>query len=294
MAVTGDFLNHLLNGHTTICRAWVLMRKDGQTFGFTDHDADLSFDGMVFKAGTGLTANSVQQTTGLSVDNTETSGILSDSSVSESDLKAGRFDGAEVRSWIVNWADVSQRAVQFNGNLGEISTESGEFRAEIRGLTESLNQTQGRVYQRHCSAQLGDGSCGLDIDNADYTAEVAVSAVQGRTRFGFIGMDVYADRWFENGRFEVLTGAAAGLSGHIKTDRKDLSPRQVELWEEIYGDIAAGDQVRLIVGCDKRATSCRVKFDNFLNFRGFPHIPGEDWLVAYPTKGSGNNGGSRY
>lgn len=294
MPVTGDFLDHMLTGHTTICRAWALTRKDGQVFGFTDHDGDLSFDGVVFKAGTGLSANALQQTTGLSVDNTEASGILSDTSVSETDIKSGRFDNAEVKSWIVNWADVSQRALQFQGNLGEVKMEAGEFRTELRGLTERLNQTQGRVYQRNCSAQLGDSACGVDLTNTDYSIETTISEVRNGNRFGFIGLDVYADRWFENGTFVVLSGAASGLTGHIKSDRKDLTPRTVELWEAVHGAIAPGDQVRLTVGCDKRAASCRLKFSNFVNFRGFPHIPGEDWLVAYPKKGNGNNGGSRY
>lgn len=294
MTVSGDFLDHLLGGHTTICQAWMLTRKDGQVFGFTDHDGDLSFDGVVFKAGTGLSANALSQTTGLSVDNSEASGILSDASVSEADIKSGRFDDAQVTSWIVNWADVGQRAVQFQGNLGEVKMESGEFRAELRGLTERLNQTQGRVYQRTCSAQLGNAACGLDLDHADYTVEVVVSSVVNGNRFGVVGLEAYADRWFENGTLTVLSGAATGLSGHIKSDRKDMTPRRVEVWEQIAGAIAAGDLVRLSVGCDKRAETCRVKFANFLNFRGFPHIPGEDWLVAYPKKSDRNNGGSRY
>ncbi len=46
------------------------------------------------------------------------------------------------------------------------------------------------------------------------------------------------------------------------------------------------DLLRLEAGCDKRAVTCRYKFDNFVNFQGFPHIPGDDWLVAGPRGGS--------
>jgi uncharacterized phage protein (TIGR02218 family) len=49
--------------------------------------------------------------------------------------------------------------------------------------------------------------------------------------------------------------------------------------------------IRLEAGCDKRAETCRLKFDNFLNFRGFPHIPGEDWLSSYPVSAGNNDGG---
>ncbi|WP_138465174.1 DUF2163 domain-containing protein [Poseidonocella sp. HB161398] len=293
MPVTGDFLDHLSGGHTTICHAWRVTRKDGTVFGFTDHDRDLSFEGTVFRAGTGLSANALSRTTGLSVDNSEAAGVLSDEAVSESELKAGLFDGAEVASWIVNWTDPEQRALQFRGQLGEVKMEAGEFRAELRGLTEALNASQGRVFQRGCSAQLGDARCGIDLSGPDYRVEAAVSAMVGRSRFHLPSLGQYADRWFEQGRLEVVDGAAAGLSGHVKSDRAGLV-RVVELWEEIRGGIAPGDRVRLVAGCDKRAETCRVKYRNFLNFRGFPHIPGEDWLMSYPGSGGGNNGGSRY
>ena len=66
----------------------------------------------------------------------------------------------------------------------------------------------------------------------------------------------------------------------------------IELWEQIGPEILSGDTVRLEPGCDKLAATCREKFDNFLNFRGFPHIPGEDWLISYPVSSGVNDGGS--
>ena len=70
---------------------------------------------MTFKAETGLSAAALAQSTGLSVDNTEALGALTDASVREQDIEAGRFDGAEVRAWMVNWANVSERWLQFRG-----------------------------------------------------------------------------------------------------------------------------------------------------------------------------------
>ena len=100
---------------------------------------------------------------------------------------------------------------------------------------------------------------------------------------------------FEKGRFTVLSGAAAGLVGVVKNDRLAADgSRAVELWQALGAEVAAGDLVRLEAGCDRRAETCRLKFNNFSNFRGFPHIPGEDWLNAYPVQGSGNDGGSRF
>ena len=150
--VSEAFEAHLQTGVTTLCRCWAVVRRDGETFGFTDHDMDLSFEGIVFRADTGLSALALQQSTGLSVDNTEAIGVLSDAAVREEDIDAGRFDDAEVRAWQVNWADVDMRWLQFRGSVGELRRSGGSFHAELRGLTEALNRPLGRVFQKPCSA----------------------------------------------------------------------------------------------------------------------------------------------
>ena len=283
---------HLAGGVTTVCRAWAVTRRDGVTLGFTDHDRALSFEGIGFRADAGLSARAFEQTTGLAVDNSEAVGVLSGDAIREEDIRAGLFDGAEVRAWLVNWAKVDERALVFRGSLGETERQGNLFRAELRGLAEALNQPQGRVYQRPCSAVLGDGRCRFDVLSPGYFAELAVSEVVGDAEVAFPSQSGFAERWFERGRFTVLSGAAAGEIGIIKRDRSKGDARVIELWQIPARAIAVGDQVRLEAGCDKRAETCRVKFDNFLNFRGFPDIPGEDWLVSYPVRAGVNDGGS--
>lgn len=284
---------HLATGVTTVARAWAVERSDGWVMGFTDHDRDLSFDGIVFRARTGLTARSLEQTTGLAVDNSEAVGALSDAAITEADILAGRFDGARISLWLVNWADAAQRELRFRGNLGELVRAGGAFRAELRGLAEPLGRPQGRIYQAACSAVLGDAACRVDLGQPGLSVEAAVQAVASDgAGFGFAGLSDFAPGWFEKGRLEVLAGAAAGLSGLIKADRRTDDGRAITLWQRLGADLAAGDPVRLVAGCDKRAETCRGKFSNFLNFRGFPHIPGEDWLMALPRPGDLNDGGS--
>lgn len=283
---------HLGSGITTVCHCWLVTRQDGETYGFTDHDRDLSFDGHVFKAASGLSTGALQQTTGLSVDNSEAVGALSDASVSEADLAEGRFDGAEVQAWLVNWADVSARVVAFRGNFGEVTRKAGAFRVELRGLTERLNQVQGLVYQAGCSAVLGDARCGVDLGLAAYRASAAIAEIDVLGRVRIEGLTGFADQWFERGRLEVLSGASAGVSVMVKADRLTDTGRVLDLWHGTGAALVAGDTIRLIAGCDRRATTCQTKFANFLNFRGFPHVPGEDWLTSYPVSGGVHDGGS--
>ena len=112
---------HLASGSTTVARCYEVRRRDGETFGFTDHDRDLDFESVLFRADTGLAAKALQQATGLAVDNSEALGGLSSEAITEADILAGRYDGAEVTAWLVNWADVSERRLQFRGTLGEIT-----------------------------------------------------------------------------------------------------------------------------------------------------------------------------
>ena len=283
---------HLEGGATTLARCFAVTRKDGLVLGFTDHDRDLGFDGITFRADSGLTAKAIQQATGLSVDNSEAFGALRSTAITEADILAGRYDGAEVRAWLVNWADPAVRVLQFRGTLGEIVRSGGAFTAELRGLSEALNQPVGLIYHARCSAVLGDGRCGFDLSQPGYAEERAVEVVEEGRVFRFAAMPGFEDRWFEKGRLVVLNGVAKGLVGSIKNDRVGGAGREVELWQGLGAVPAQGDMVRIEAGCDRRAETCRLKFNNFLNFRGFPHIPGEDWVMSYPVSSARNDGGS--
>lgn len=45
--------------------------------------------------------------------------------------------------------------------------------------------------------------------------------------------------------------------------------------------------------CDRRWATCTGVFCNGVNFRGFPDIPGDDWLSVTPREGVRHDGGSR-
>ena len=291
-AARDGLLTHLATGATTVCHAWEIQRKDGVWFGFTDHDRDLVFGGRTFKANSGLTARALQQTTGLSVDNSEAMGALSDLAITESDILAGRFDTAALVGWQVNWANPDDRTLTFRGTIGEIARAGGAFQAELRGLTEVLNQPQGRAFQRRCPAVLGDAKCRFDLSQPGMSAELALERVAENRVFHFAGLAGFAPRWFEAGRLVVLSGPAQGVVGIIKNDRVQDGLRVIELWQQVGPHLAVGDAVLLEAGCDKRGETCRLKFSNFLNFRGFPDIPGEDWLTSYPVSSQVNAGRS--
>ncbi|MEL6411264.1 MAG: DUF2163 domain-containing protein [Pseudomonadota bacterium] len=284
---------HLATGQTTTCRCWSVTRTDDQVLGFTDHDIDLSFEGITFKAETGLSARALQQTTGLAVDNTEAMGAISDASISEADIEAGRYDGAEVRAWLVNWSNLGERQLQFRGTIGEIKRSGGAFEAELRGMTDRLNFPYGRVYQRNSAVLLGDDGSGFDLSAANFSPEVPAVAVEDRRIFRFDTLLGYADGWFLQGSLIVLDGAAANLGGLIKRDYEENDLRVIELWQPLRSEIVTPVTVRLIAGFNGRADEARIKFDNLRNFQGFPDIPGDDWVITDPSRSGRLDGGSR-
>jgi uncharacterized phage protein (TIGR02218 family) len=283
--MNADFLAHLQTGVTTLCRAWGVTRRDRVWLGFTDHDMDISLDGMQFQASSGLAAKALQQTTGLSVDNSEAMGALS--AIDEADLIAGRFDGAEVRVWLLNWADPAQNMEQFRGHFGDVTRAGGAFKVELRGLTDLLNQTIGRSYHRGCSAVLGDAACKAVVA----TVPMVVADIMDGT-YVLNGNMSQTDGWYDLGRFGVTTGISAGLLGMVKRDRARAGGRLIDLWQDI--PLAIGDQITLQAGCDRQASTCQAKFNNLLNFQGFPHIPGEDWQISYPNPLQPKDGGSLF
>ncbi len=288
-----DLNDHLQSGLTHVCQCWAVTRTDGVVLGFTDHDMALTFDGISFEADSGMTAKALSNTTGLSVDNTEAVGLLSAERITETDIAAGRYDNAEVVIWQVQWDNVDARQIRFRGTLGEITRNGAEFQAELRGLSEALNQPQGRSYLKTCSAVLGDTACAVDVvSDARFVAEVEVDRATDGQRFSLATLVPFNDRWFENGILVGVNGVAAGLTALIKHDRLVSGRREVLLWQPLRVAVSAGDQFQLVAGCDKRAETCRDKFANLINYQGFPHIPGDDWLMAVPRSDGQNDGGS--
>lgn len=280
------------SGATHLCRCWLVRRRDGVELGFTDHDRDISFDGAVFRASSGLDASALVSTTGLSVDNAQATGALSSASVREDDIRAGRYDDAEIRHWLVDWERPDLRVLLFKGRFGEIRRADGAFEVELRGLAEALNAPVGRSVLRTCDRVLGDAKCRFDTGLPGFSGE---GVVQSGSAQGFVatGLEGFAEGWFRHGALTWLSGANEGGTGAVKRDgRAPGAGRLLGLWQMASWPVVAGDRFKVVAGCDRRARTCREKFGNFLNFRGFPHIPGDDWVTAYPKNGAIHDGGS--
>ncbi len=171
------------SGVTTLCRCWVLTRRDGIVLSFTDHDEDVLLGDVVCRAGTGLTGSEATQQLGLAVTAAEISGALSDEALSEADLAAGRYDAASIELFTVDWSEPPLHVSMAKGTLGEIRREGGAFIAEMRGLADHLSQESGRLYTASCDADLGDARCGVNLDDPAFSGAGDVAALKGISTF---------------------------------------------------------------------------------------------------------------
>jgi uncharacterized phage protein (TIGR02218 family) len=163
----------------------------------------------------------------------------------------------------------------------------------LRGLSHRLAEERGRLFTATCAADLGDRRCGIDLDVAALRGSGTVTALVATSAFSASGLAGFADGWFTGGRLVFEGGANAGLSVEVKTHRLDGDIVTLTLWQAMPYPLAAGDPVSVTAGCDKRFATCVERFGNAINFRGFPHIPGNDFVVRYPAQGEpGNDGGS--
>ncbi|MEI9900818.1 MAG: DUF2163 domain-containing protein [Hyphomicrobium sp.] len=272
---------HLDGGATTLCWCWRLTRRDGTRLGFTDHDRDVVFDGTTFEAAAGFTASEMSDSVGLSVDNLDVTSALSSEHLNEADLATGFYDDARVEIFRVNWSEPGQRLLMRTGSLGEVRRAGLTFTAEVRGLAHYLQQPAGRLYQFTCDANLGDSRCKIALADPLYRGEGEIVAAASTRRFSVSGLDAFADDWFSRGLLTFTSGAANGQAIEVRTHTKTGGVVSIELWQGARGPLDAGQTFVVTAGCDKHFTTCQGKFANPDNFRGFPHMPGNDFITSF-------------
>ena len=273
--------DHLDTGATTLCWCWRITRRDAIQLGFTDHDRTLEFDGTRFEPNAGLDASEMNERVGLSVDSLEVGGAITSDSLSGDDLAAGRYDDAKVEIFRVNWRDVTQRVLMRAGSLGEVKRAGNAFTAEVRGLSHYLQQPKGRLFQYTCDVHLGSAKCGIDLTTPTYSATATIGEIQSDRGFNVALSGTYQDGWFTRGLATFTTGASSGFAAEVRVHAETANGAFLELWAPPVSTVTPGDELRVTAGCDKHLETCRGRFANAVNFRGFPHMPGNDFVSSY-------------
>lgn len=395
--VSGGMATLLNSDTTTLCTCWNVTRTDGNVYAFTDHDQDLVISGVTYLSSDSYTRTSVKSDETLGIDNLEVIGMLDSEQISDIDMANGLYDYAQIQVFMVNWMNLSDGIVRIReGWLGEVVvTETGTFKAELRGLTQALTPQFGDLFSQICRADLGDAQCKIDLAAITYSATVSgvlaqntfeiASVLQfqpyqstntasiiineamvasndglgveftlngtpysffiptssatpaavnslvaqindagigvsaspffGLTGTGGVSLSIsniaveatlqklddtqnyltiqgFSDGYMDGGIITWTSGNNNGVSMEIKSYNQGLGT--IVLFLSMKGIIQVGDTFNYGPGCDKTRETCYFKFNNILNFRGEPDMPGMDAMLTYPNFGGSKvSGGSK-
>lgn len=257
-----------------VALCWRVERSDGVAIGLTTHDRDLTLDGLVHRAAPGMTPSAIERSAGLEADTMDIGGALTSAAIGEADLLCGRWDGARVRLFAVDWETAATIAELGEGRIGAVEMGEDGFTAELAGASAALARPVVEETSPECRAELGDRRC-----------RVALAA---RRRFARVM--AIAEREVTLDATEPVTGAYAGGSlrwfggangGLIQAVDASAGARVTLRGLPAFA-VAVGTLVELVEGCDKSLATCAGRFGNAVNFRGEPHLPGIDLLTRYP------------
>ncbi len=261
---------------TTLAFCWRLDRRDGVALGFTTHDRDLVIGGLPYCAAPGMLPSAISLSDGFDVDTLDVAGALTNAAITDEDLTAGRWDGARVRLFAIDWTDPAATSVPLaRGELGDVAIRDGGFTAELRGPTALLERPVVEQTSPECRAELGDRRCRVDMAGRRRFARIA-----GIDPDGSIIVEGAAPQpgIYAYGRLRWIDGPNSGLTSLILS----AAGTTLTLREPPPFGIGTGDHVELIEGCDKAFGTCRDRFANHANFRGEPFLAGNDLLTRYP------------
>ena len=283
-SISVGLTNHLAGEVVTLATCWKITRQDGVIMGFTSHETDLLVSGVTYMAASGISPTTVEQKSDMSVDNLEVDGVLDSSYITEADLNAGKYDFAEVLVFIVNYADLTMGTlITKRGWMGEVSLNQGKYIAEVRGLSQKLQNTVGRIFEPTCRANLGDTKCafnlaGNTVSGSAATVSTSVTTATSQQVFyasALSNISTYPAGYFSNGKLTFTSGLNNGISMEIK----EFASGVITCVLPFPYSISAGNAFTIYAGCDKTIATCKNKFNNVINFRGEPYIPGLDKVL---------------
>ncbi len=282
-SVTDAMKLHIAARTHTLATCVKITRTDGNVFGFTDHDENITYDGVVYYAAYGCIPSAVSGSVNLNVDNLSVDGLFNAAGITKAGIIAGLWDHAEIQVFLINYRDTTIGIIPLPGSgwLGEKTVKDGNYTFEFRSKAQALQQSIGRLYTSACSWKLGDADCGVTLatyqkagaavvvtDNANFTATVAGGSA--------------TDQFYRYGILTWTSGSNDGLSMEVKSAAYAAGTYTIQLVLSMPYTIVATNAFTITPGCDKAFATCKDKYSNSVNFGGFPHIPGRDVINQYP------------
>jgi uncharacterized phage protein (TIGR02218 family) len=263
-----------------------ILRTDSVAFRYTDHDHELVIGGNAYKPNGAYRMSAAEKRGGFRGGNAEFNGVFTDGDITHQDLVAGRFREAKITHLIIDyrypWLGAFFSNVYW---IESLTFDHEKWNAEISGLSSFLRKPVGDVYGRTCRHNLGDAGCKYNIDGDMVSKTVTLEyADQRYEKFRFAQSGGLGDGYYNFGRILWTSGDNAGIEAEVKThENPGGGPQQnIVLAYPMPFTIDLNDGFNIWPGCSKTIETCLTKFNNVVNFGGFPTIPGIDRMLQGP------------
>jgi uncharacterized phage protein (TIGR02218 family) len=240
---------------------------------YTNADSDITYNGNVFKAFL-IARTRTRVSVGVEVDAME---ITINPSPNDTialipwttAARYGMLDGSSVKLeklYMPTFGDSSLGAINmFQGRISDINIGRTEVRMQVKSELELLNTMMPRdFYQSSCLNSLFDNGCTLSKSNFAYGGTIGVAnLLQMTTNIA------NAAGFFDLGTVLFNSGPNLGTRRSIRSYSGGVFIFSLPLTVAPL----AGSSFIAYPGCDKLKTTCESKFNNVINFRGYPFIP---------------------
>ena len=285
-----------------LCNCYTLTRTDGVVYNFTDHSESIEVDttgtgeGALtrFDPNDGAETSATERNADFDAENAEIRGIISSDTIKDDDIRGGKFRDAKITRYLVDWRfPWSGFYEKETFEFGNIAFGSTAYLAQIIGLKARADLRQGRRFTTDCRHVFGSTECGKALTDNDEdgnpitTPTLTVSNISAARKTFFV--ESKGGNWkvddFKYGKVSFLTGLNKNMSYEIDSN---TAVSQVNFTlsftlQTFSGfDIAVGDTLTAVQGCTKVRTSCQSRFNNFVNYGGFPYMPNSDRMQQRP------------
>ena len=280
LSIPGSHAALLQNKRHDLATCWRITRDDGLILRFTDHSNQLVIGTETFVPVNGVNSSARELQSGLKTSNASFQGIVSDSAITASDLRAGLYKEAKIEELTVNWrfpfwGEIAT-TVFYIDSVQIIDNEL--WQCEVSGVARQLRQFSGRLLSRNCTYDVGDSDCTVNLTPFTFTAQVTQVNTQRKSFETDLAAQV--DDYFQYGYLTWTSGNNNGIT--VEIQRSFQSNSTLFLALSLPRDIQVGDDFTITAGCDGLVETCKVKFNNFVNFGGEPFMPGTDRMLEVP------------
>lgn len=272
--------SHITGTVTTLSHQVKLVLTNGTNIGLTDHDATFTYDSLQYKVNNAINRSAIEALTDLNAANFEFTSLFDSGDITDEDLRAGLYEGAEFYSFTINWANLANGIIKFQrGWLGEMEMRNGTWIAKFEGFSYRLKKNLLTIVQAPCHYTFGDSKCTFDLNTVKELG--TVTGVTDQRTFTASGITT-TNGFFQDGEFRWTSGLNNGITHEVKNN----TGSSVTLHLKAPFTIAISDTFDIFEPCDRSldgAKGCQFH-NNVINFGGKPHVDGRKKLLDYPMR----------